>query len=766
MKHIYLPIIAILLPLFSASGKGISGKIVSEENEPLYGAFVSLISIPDSTLLSSVVADAEGVFLFENAEADSIKKIAIGRMPGYSDSRIDINQNSQNIIRLKRKSTELDEVVVTGKTGVLKTKAGKFIYTPGEVAMSMPSAFDALKLTPLLNNTSDDSFSIIAKSSNAKIYINGREPKESTAEIMAMLRSIPPKNIKRIEIITNPGAIVAGSFNGGIIDIYVTLPNDGYLGQFRQTLGSNFTTFPSTSDEIYLGLQKDRIHGSAIVRYSQNSTKNKSENIYNYLDSRTTIKDITKTTGHFNGILANLNFYYNLTAKSILGLSLQTYTVERYSRSRVSTETTTPEEQLKSSSSLRNVVPFKRPEAYGAVYYTLDLDNAGLYLDIRAAASKVMTGSFRDLNFPDSYERERTEQRFRKYQGNITLKKNFREQGLLQAGVVYVNFNPASRTKYSLQGTYSEFSLYNDIIHAYASYDRQLGKYLSATIGLRWEYNHYNMRNRPSGETHKMHYGDWLPSVNLAWNLPNGLHSFSFSYWRMITNPSLDQLNPELVMSTETTGYMGNPYLKSYTTDIINFSYNFLNHFLLASNWQTSKNYYTALITKDNMTITTPAIGGKWEHVNIIPGYWNDFFGRWNFQVTCMVDYNHVKSEDKTISYAAWSAVPQIKNTIRLTSDGRYFANVVYTYATKTKSSGSVTDDGHYLQLGLTANWGKARLSFNLNNLLNTRPETRFTYPGYTSISRQLSSGISCDISFTYLFGNMKVKAAQNRIDN
>jgi len=763
MKNIYTLLLIAISTIFSSYGQGgIEGSVKSDSGILLYGATVSLISLPDSTLLSVKIADDEGKFIFEDFDVNSGQKKIIASMPGYEDNSIDVHSNSGNILILKKKSTELEEIVVVGRTGDLKTKAGKFIYTPGTIARSMPSAYGALTITPLLEN-SGESFSILSKSGAAKIYINGREPKESITEIMAMLQSIPPTNIKRIEIIMDPGAIVEGDFKGGIIDIYVTLPNEGLLGQFQQSMQSNFNTFPGTATRQFIGYQKNRFHGSGAIFYAQSTTNSKSESLYNYTDTETTITNNTKSTGHNNNINANLNFYVDLTPKSLIGVSLVANTYESYTRNRISTLTESVTGTSESNYQIRDVFPMKRPDISAAAYYTYNIDDAGSFFDIDLSFGKARNKTFRDMDFSGSYEREKYQERFRNYAAIAKFKKNFKENGVLQAGVTYVNNNTSKRVNYTQAVAYSDFMYYRNSIRAYASYDRNFGRYLSASVGMRWEYNNYQMRNRPSGEEHNMHYGDFLPSLNLAWSLPNGNHSFSLGYNRFINNPSFDALNPELKLSTDNTAYQGNPYLKSYTTDAAGIRYTLFKHFIISTNFATSKNYYTGLIVKDNMTIQTPMIGGRYHHANIIPMYFNDFFNFWNFTAFCQFDYDHVKADDPTICMANWSITGGIKNNFRLTSDGKYFLSLHYYYKSKTKSSLSVTDDLHLLLLGFNANWGKWNFSFNLDNILNSRPKTRYYYPDYSSFTVNRGNAISMYVGISYIFGNMKVKAADNR---
>lgn len=63
-KYISLLLLSVLfvIPAKAQHKSKIDGYIVNEKNEPLSGAIITQISIPDSTIISYAMADKEGVF--------------------------------------------------------------------------------------------------------------------------------------------------------------------------------------------------------------------------------------------------------------------------------------------------------------------------------------------------------------------------------------------------------------------------------------------------------------------------------------------------------------------------------------------------------------------------------------------------------------------------------------------------------------------------------------------------------------------------------
>lgn len=741
----------------------VKGSVEDIDGKKLAGASVELLSLPDSLLVDAVITDQEGNFIFEKYSSDNM--LLASQLIGF-ESKFQPAVDGDNIIRMNYLGSALEEVSIEVKRGVLESQAGKYVYTPGDVARSMPNAYEALRITPLITAApGSDNFSIFSKNGSALIYINGRLPKQSQAEIMAMLRVTPPKNIRKIEIITNPGATVSGEFNGGIINIDILLPNEGYVGQVNTAVSSSFESAPATNSTLFVGSQFGKFHSSFIFLYGQSSRYGKSEDIYDYKQTSTILKNNTHSTGHNNAFKFNINMFYDITEKSLIGLSAQTYTYEGYTRTTTRTTAFTPDGESDSYSKIRNVTPFKRPEIKVTAYYTLNLDNRGSYLDFEAYYSKVMTRSFRTLDLDNDYSREDMNERFRYTGANFKMQKNIANVGLLNVGASYINYNPSLRRSFLPADNYAEFAYYMNDLSAYAQFTRQFSNVFSAFVGLRWEYNNYHMRLRPFNEEYKNHYGDFLPTVQLNFNFSGGRHQLGFGYNRRVTKPSPWDLNPLLIMSTDNTGSMGDPYLKSYTSDYLSMQYVFLQHFYFMPSIALETNRYNGYITENNVTITKPMTGGHRQNLDLSFGYFSDFFSRWNFKADMTPIYQHVFGLDiPDLNFARWTFMGSIENTVRLTNSDKFFATLNYVFDAGSSTASSKTGASHILNLSLFMRYPKGYVTLGVNNMLNSRPKTHFNSPGYAFSMRSLSNSASVYVSFQYNFGNMRVRAAQSRI--
>src|ERR1019366_737993 len=86
----------------------------------------------------------------------------------------------------------------------------------------------------------------ITSTTPATIYINGREQKMSNADVAAMLKSLPPNSIDRIEIMRTPSSKYDASSSGGIVNVIlkkgmrIGMTGSANAGMNQGTYGNQF----------------------------------------------------------------------------------------------------------------------------------------------------------------------------------------------------------------------------------------------------------------------------------------------------------------------------------------------------------------------------------------------------------------------------------------------------------------------------------------------------------------------------------------------
>jgi iron complex outermembrane receptor protein len=126
--------------------------------------------------------------------------------------------NQPFILVAQPDNSSLAGVVVTSRKPLMRQEDDKTIVDPETLASSSTSAYEVLEKTPGLFVDQDGNI-YLSSTTPATIYINGREQKMSTADVAAMLKSLPPNSIASIEILRTPSAKYDASGGGGVVNV-------------------------------------------------------------------------------------------------------------------------------------------------------------------------------------------------------------------------------------------------------------------------------------------------------------------------------------------------------------------------------------------------------------------------------------------------------------------------------------------------------------------------------------------------------------------
>ena len=142
----------------------------------------------------------------------------------------------------------LGDVEIAFKKPLLRQEEDKTIVDPEELAQSSTSAYDIMEKIPGLFVDQDGNI-YITSTTPATIYINGREQKMSNADVAAMLKSLPPNSIDRIEILRTPNSKYDASSSGGIVNVilkkgvHIGITGSANGGMNQGTYGNQFAGF-------------------------------------------------------------------------------------------------------------------------------------------------------------------------------------------------------------------------------------------------------------------------------------------------------------------------------------------------------------------------------------------------------------------------------------------------------------------------------------------------------------------------------------------
>jgi len=192
--------------------------IKDKNKDPLTGATVQVIRVSDS-LTFNEVSDVNGLAQFLKLETGiySIYTNYIGFKENVSNLSVE-KKAYQLDIMLEESALDLGEVTIVAKRPLISQEDDKMIIDPEPLAASSMSTLEVLEKTPGLFVDQDGNI-FLNSASPAIVYINGREQKMSAQDIASILRSLPPGNIQKIEVLRTPSAKYDAASSGGIVNV-------------------------------------------------------------------------------------------------------------------------------------------------------------------------------------------------------------------------------------------------------------------------------------------------------------------------------------------------------------------------------------------------------------------------------------------------------------------------------------------------------------------------------------------------------------------
>ena len=270
LKRLRLLLLLLSVGITAAAQQGaretaVHFKIVNTVREPLPFATVTILSVPDTIQKQEKITDSNGVVLFRlyQMRPYRIRVTSVNYQP--LEKNITIKGDNPTLTLVVNKTEQsLSSVVVTASKPLMRQEDDKTIVDPENLALASTNAYEILEKIPGMFVDQDGNI-FLTSTTPAKIYINGREQRMSTADIATLLKSLPPNAIASVEIMRTPSAKYDASSSGGIVNIILRKGikigltgsinagmNQGFYGNQFAGINLNNSSGKSTS---YLNLQ-------------------------------------------------------------------------------------------------------------------------------------------------------------------------------------------------------------------------------------------------------------------------------------------------------------------------------------------------------------------------------------------------------------------------------------------------------------------------------------------------------------------------------
>lgn len=239
-------LISSLLSEREKSGK-ISGKVkINETKKALEFASISLFNLEKNEIIEGTITDSKGRFVFKNIPIGNyqLQISFIGfksKEINLTTSNLDPSFQNNNII-IFTDSQLLEEIKIKDEKTIYETRIDKIVYNAeNDLNDSEDDATDVLRKAPLLSVDLDGKVSLRG-SKNIKFLVNGKASSFFSSDVSSALQMIPADQIKKVEVITSPGAKYEGEGDAGIVNIITKKTIiDGYNASLRTMIGSKVT---------------------------------------------------------------------------------------------------------------------------------------------------------------------------------------------------------------------------------------------------------------------------------------------------------------------------------------------------------------------------------------------------------------------------------------------------------------------------------------------------------------------------------------------
>ncbi len=689
--------------------------------------------------------------------------------------------------------TELDELVVVTRQKLVKSDGATLTYNVADDPDAASSnTLDILRKIPGVTVDAEDNIKVNGQSS-FKVLLNGREDPMLKGDLKTVLKSFPAGTIKKIEVISEPGAKYDAEGTGGILNIVTDKSKtlSGFMTQFGAWVNAyqagGYVNGRAKFNKVMLDANVTYNNGKCWPR-SQSSERT-IESLNGSENHLMTARQKAKTGWDYTGVRLNMSWepdslnLFTISANYGYNTWVNKGNEDRDMKRPALSTLWSLHRSFTSGGKYSSIgAQLSYQHNFGRDDHTLvasyEYDYGGQNYDTDYLLEYI-TGEGDESPF--SSEHTATYRNYHIMQLDYSNKFNSRH--LLEAGgKAFLNDNV--NTSRPLFGQTPETAVVNEnavvkmdrIMNVYAlygSYTCSFSKW-NVKAGLRYEHTRmggdYRIGDYPNFTTL---LNDIVPNAAVSYNLADAT-SLRLAYQMRISRPDVSQLNPFVDRLTPGQIQYGNPDLKSEKGHTFSLSYSNYEGAFSGSAKLTyryvSNGVNDIIFMRDGVMNSTFANVGK-SHTAMLDlsGDW-DITSALRWSVNLSGSYEHLQADSELLkaknhgwqTYLSTNINYELPRKWRLSGYGGFWTPWI-----DLQSRG--TENGYYYGLGASKSWLKedaltVQLSVNsvfpthrTNSYRQEDESVRLTYKGRYS---QWNAGLSITFKFGGLQAGVKKTAA------
>lgn len=483
---------------------------------------------------------------------------------------------------------ELEGVVIKAQKQLIKQEIDRIGYdVQADEESKTQTVMDMLRKVPMVTVDGQDNI-LVKGNSNFKIYKNGHLDPSLTKNAKEVLKAMPASMVKRIEVITDPGAREDAEGVDAILNIVMV---DGSKMQgMTGVVSATYTSLNHPNFYASLTGQLGKLLMSVDYGYggmSKRETESITETDRTFLETGNRLLVHSDGTNPGGIHYTNLNASYDIDSLNLLSASFGGYFYKLNVQGDSKSAFYDGAGSTLYSFGNRYWMPgYSHHSWNGRLDYEHKTRRKGerFTLSYMLALTRQHTdqeNTYSNLvNAPFAYtwSLQQERERFTEHTLQADWLRPLGKGHQLEVGAKYIDRNNNSHTTQDYRNMLptmdNAFDHTTRVLAGYADYIYNSERW-SARAGLRYEYS-FMQGSYPGGnrESFDKHLGDWVPQATLKYQFTDA-QSLKLNYTTSINRPGISYQNPAVVTSP-TIVQQGNPHLSSSHTQRISLIYSYI----------------------------------------------------------------------------------------------------------------------------------------------------------------------------------------------
>ena len=482
---------------------------------------------------------------------------------------------------------ELEGVVIKAQKQLIKQEIDRIAYdVQSDEESKTQTVIDMLRKVPMVTVDGQDNI-LVKGNSSFKVYKNGHLDPSLTKNAKEVLKAMPATMVKRIEVITDPGAREDAEGVDAILNIVMV--NGSKIQGLTGVVSASYTSLNHPNFYTSLTGQMGKLLLSVDYGFSKMTDKdsyNRTEVDRTYLNTGNRMLSNSESSNPGDIHYTNLNASYDIDSLNLISASFGGYFYKLNVQGDGSTWLGHDDQPIYSYNNHYWMPGYQHHSWNGRLDYEHKTQRKGerLTLSYMLALTRQHTDQentyteLMNVPFPYSGSMMKERERFTEHTFQADWLRPLGKGHQLEIGAKYIDRNNNSHNTQDFYDTdmltSNEFQHTTRVLAGYADYIYKWNKW-SARAGLRYEYS-FMQGSYPDGkgESFDKHLGDWVPQATLKYQLTDA-QSLKLNYTTSINRPGISYLNPAASI-TPTVVSQGNPNLESSHTQRLSLIYSYI----------------------------------------------------------------------------------------------------------------------------------------------------------------------------------------------